>query len=156
MNTAEQYRKFIADVREKTGIDAMAPDEEGLVSLNVDERYNLNLQLVEASGKVLCFIEVAHLPPDTPKEVYRDLLAGGFFGRDTAGGYFTLEPETETLVFNYFFDLDDAAHDVLRFIGALEQILQICDVWAARIKDYQPQRDEHGTAHVETHNFVAV
>jgi len=79
-------------------------------------------------------IKVAELPKNAPKEVYRDLLAGGLFGRDTAGGYFTLEPETETVVYNYFFDLETAAKDVENFISTLEKILQLCDIWAERIK----------------------
>ena len=89
---------------------------------------------MEATGKLLCFVEVAELPTDAPREVYRDLLAGGLFGKDTAGGYFALEPESETVVYNYFFDLDRAAKDVEEFVSTLEKILQLCDLWAERIK----------------------
>ena len=95
---------------------------------------NVNFQFVEAPGKVLCFIEVVQLPPDAPKAVYRDLLAGGLFGKDTAGGYFSLEPETETVVYSYFFDLENAANDIEEFIHTIEKILQLCDLWAERIK----------------------
>ena len=66
--------------------------------------------------------------------MYRDLLVGGLFGKDTAGGYFTLEPESETVVYNYFFDLEAAAKDVEDFIATLEKMLQLCDLWAERIK----------------------
>ena len=93
------------------------------------------VRTVEATGKVLCFIEVAELPPDAPRSVYRDLLAGGLFGKETAGGYFALEPETETVVYNYIFDLDEAAKDVEEFISTLEKTLQLCDIWAERIKN---------------------
>ena len=78
---------------------------------------------------------VAELQPGAPSEVYRDLLAGGLFGKDTAGGYFALEPETETVVYNYFFDLETAAKDVEDFVATVEKILQLCDVWAERIKE---------------------
>ena len=104
------------------------------MTVRVEEKYNLNLQFVEATGRVLCFVEVAELPADAPKAVYRDLLAGGLFGKDTAGGYFTLEPESETVVYNYFFDLETAAKDVEDFIATLEKMLQLCDLWAERIK----------------------
>jgi hypothetical protein len=134
MKTTEDYRNFLATVRKESGIEALAPDEGGLVTVNVDERYNLNLQFVEATGKVLCFVEVAELPYDAPKAVYRDLLAGALFGKDTAGGHFSLEPETETVVYNYFFDLETAAADVEDFIATLEKILQLCDLWAERIR----------------------
>ena len=80
-------------------------------------------------------IEVAELPPDAPKAVYRDLLAGGLFGKDTAGGYFSLEPGTETVVYSYFFDLETAANDVEEFIHTIEKILQLCDLWAERIRE---------------------
>ena len=88
MTTKENYTRFLAEVRKATGIEALKPDEAGLVSVRVDDAYNVNLQFVEATGKVLCFVEVAELPPDAPKAVYRDLLAGSLFGKDTAGGHF--------------------------------------------------------------------
>ena len=135
MNTLEDYKRFLADVRKQTGIDALNPDDAGLVSVRVDDAYNVNLQFVEATGNVLCFVEVAELPTDAPKAVYRDLLAGGLFGKDTAGGFFALEPETETVVYNYFFDLATAAKDVEDFVSTLEKILQLCDLWAERIKE---------------------
>ena len=135
MQTLEDYRMFLEAVRKETGIGALVSDETGLVSVKVDDAYNVNLQFIEATGKVLCFVEVAELPVDAPSSVYRDLLAGGLFGKDTAGGYFTLEPETETVVYNYFFDLDDAAKDVEDFIQTIEKILQLCDMWAERIKN---------------------
>jgi len=134
MATHEDYAKFLKQVREETGIDSLVPDAAGLVSVRVDDTYNVNLQFVEATGKVLCFVEVAELPTDAPKAVYRDLLVGGLFGKDTAGGYFALEPETETVVYNYFFDLETAAKDVEGFVSTIEKILQLCDLWADRVK----------------------
>ena len=126
------FERFLAEVREVSGIGTLLPDETGLVSVRVDDAYNVNLQYIEGTGRVLCFIEVAELPSDAPKAVYRDLLAGGLFGKETAGGYFALEPTTETVVYNYTFDLEDA--DAGEFIDALEKILQLCDFWAERIK----------------------
>ena len=134
MATHEDYAKFLKQIREETGIDSLVPDDAGLVSVRVEDRFNVNLQFVEATGKVLCFVEVAQLPADTSKDVYRDLLAGGLFGKDTAGGYFALEPDTETVVYNYFFDLDEAAGDTEDFVSKIEKILQLCDLWAERIK----------------------
>lgn len=135
MKTMNDYKKFMEEVRKATGIAALSPDESGLVSVKVDDAYNVNLQFVEATGKVLCFVEVAELPPDAPRSVYRELLVGGLFGKDTAGGYFALEPETETVVYNYFFDLETAAKDVEEFVATVEKILQLCDMWAERIKE---------------------
>ena len=132
--TADDYIKFLAEVRKASGVDTLTPDDTGLVSVRVDDTYNVNLQFVEATGRVLCFVEVAKLPTDASKAVYRDLLIGGLFGRDTAGGYFALEPETETVVYNYFFDLEEAAKDVDDFVHTLEKILQLCDIWAERIR----------------------
>ena len=97
MTTKEDYKTFLSQVRASTGVQSLTPDESGLVTVNVDGNYNLNLQFVEASGKVLCFIEVTTLPHDAPKAVYRDLLVGCLFGKDTAGGYFAVEPESETV-----------------------------------------------------------
>lgn len=134
MKTKEDYNKFLSDVRNVSGIESLTPDESGLVSVRVDDAYNVNLQFVEATGKVLCFVEVATLPPDASKAVYRDLLVGGLFGKDTAGGYFAVEPESESVVYNYFFDLEEAAKDVEEFLHTIEKILQLCDIWAERLR----------------------
>ena len=135
MKTRQDYDSFIAEVRKATGIEALKSDDSGLVSVRVDDTYNVNLQFVEATGMVLCFVEVVQLPPDAPKAIYRDFLAGGLFGKETAGGYFALEPATETVVYNYFFNLETAANDVEDFVHTIEKILQLCDVWSERIKE---------------------
>jgi len=134
MTTKEDYAKFLKQIREETGIDSLVPDDSGLVSVRVDDQFNVNLQFVEATGKVLCFVEVAQLSADTSKQVYRDLLAGGLFGKETAGGYFALEPDTETIIYNYLFDFAQAQEDTEAFVDTLEKILQLCDLWAERIK----------------------
>ena len=134
MANIDDYRSFLDQVRKASGIEAFAPDDTGLVSVRVDDKYNVNLQYVEATGRVLCFVEVTALPAEASRAVYRDLLVGGLFGRDTAGGYFAIEPESETVVYNYFFDLEVAAKDVEDFIHTIEKILQLCDIWAERIR----------------------
>ena len=152
MSTIADFNDFIAAVRKDTGLAPFVPDESGLVSVRVDDAYNVNLQFVEATGKILCFVEVAALPKDAAKEVYRDLLVGGLFGKDTAGGYFAVEPESETVVYNYFFDLDKAAEDTDDFIATLEKILQLCDIWAERIRRVLSGGDGEGApAEVESH-----
>ena len=151
MNGIEDYKAFLTKVSEETGIAAFKPNEDGFASMRVDDAYNVNFQFVEATGKVLCFIEVLQLPPDAPKAVYRDLLVGGLFGKDTAGGYFSLEPETETVVYSYFFDLETAANDCEEFIHTIEKILQLCDLWAERIKgDMSADGDEKTSDPSET------
>ncbi len=135
MTTRENFIQFLQQVREETGIETLVPNESGLVSVRVDDAYTVNLQFVEATGKVLCFIEVTELPADAPKEVYRHLLAGGLFGKDTAGGFFALEADTETVVYNYYFDLETVENDVEDFVASLEKILQLCDLWAERIRE---------------------
>lgn len=142
METRENYEAFLGEVRKATGLDFLVADEGGLASVRVDDAYNVNLQFIEATGKVLCFIEVMKLPVDADKAVYRDLLAGGLFGKLTAGGYFALEPETETVVYNYFFDLDKAAADIEDFVATIEKIMQLCDMWVERVKGAMPDADE--------------
>ena len=158
MQTLADFNDFIAAVRKDTGIASFAPDESGLVSVRVDDAYNVNLQFVKATGKVLCFVEVAELPKDAPKDVYRDLLVGGLFGKDTAGGFFAVEPESEAVVYNYFFDLETAAKDVEGFISTIEKILQLCDIWAERIRRVlagEPEgADGRATAEISIHDMI--
>ena len=158
MTDKKRYEAFLADVRATSGIEAFSSDETGFVSLRVDDAYNVNLQFVEATGKVLCFVEVAALPKDAPREVYRDLLVGGLFGKDTAGGYFAVEPESETAVYSYFFDLETVARDVEEFIVTLEKILQLCDIWAERIRRVlageHEDAGEKAPAEISIHNMI--
>ena len=135
MHTMKDYQAFLAQVRQQTGLEMLVPDEEGLVSIRVQDEYNLNLQFVEATGKILCFVEIFELPKDAGREVYRDLLAGGLFGKETAGGYFALEMDTETVVYNYFFDFEKEVNAPEDFVSTLEKILQLCDIWTARIRE---------------------
>ena len=146
MQTMNAYREFLAEVRKTTGIAALSPNESGLVSVKVDDAYNVNFQFVEATGKVLCFVEVAELPTDAPREVYRDLLAGGLFGKDTAGGYFSLEPESESVIYNYVFDADQAAAEPAEFADTLEKTLSLVDFWAGRIRDLKQPKQAEQTA----------
>ena len=134
--TMDDYRAFLGRVAKEAGLEAIEPDAGGLVSLRVEDEYTLSLQLVEATGKMLCFVEVARLGADAPKEaIYRELLAGTLFGKDTAGGYFSLEPESETVVYNYVFDFDSASADPAAFAETLEKILSLVDIWSGRIRD---------------------
>ena len=153
MKTKEDYSTFLAELRKTSGLDSFVSNESGLVSVRVDDTYNVNLQFVEATGKILCFVEVAELPADAPREVYRALLAGGLFGKDTAGGYFALEPDTETVVYHYFFDGDRAAEDPEEFVSTIEKILQLCDLWAERLKAPGGDGDSSGEDDPGLHAF---
>ena len=134
MATMEDYRNFLSEIRKLTELDALTPDDGGLVSVRVEDEYNLNLQFIEASNRILCFVEVATLPKSAGKEVYRDLMGGGLFGKETGGGYFTLEAETDTVVYNYLFEFDQARREPEEFVDTLERILSLVDVWIQRIE----------------------
>jgi hypothetical protein len=151
MKTIKDFQDFLAAVRSETGIDAMTADEDGLMSVRVNDEFNLNLQFIEASGKILCFVETATLPQDAPASVYRELLAAALFGSETAGGYFALESKTGAVVYNYLFDSDRAEADVEQFVETLEKILQLCGMWAMRIEDLLKESEpEHQIEQVTT------
>ena len=158
MKANSDYEQLLAEVRKVSGIESLKADEYGLVSVRVDDAYNVNLQFVEATGKILCFVEVAELPKDAPREVYRDLLVGGLFGKDTAGGFFAVEPESEAVVYSHFFDLEAAAKDVEGFVSTLEKILQLCDIWAERIRRVlagEPEgTGERATVEIAVHDMI--
>ena len=134
MASKEEYGQFLEVIRKQTGLEMLVPDADGLVTIRVQDEYNVGLQFVEETGKILCFVEAMTLPPNAGKAVYRELLAGGLFGKETAGGYFTLESQTETVVYNYFFDFAPAAADPEGFVETLEKILSLMDLWNERIR----------------------
>ena len=89
MTTIQEYKTFLGQVAKAAGLATLEPDDEGLVSLRVEDEYTLNLQFLAATGKILCFVEIAQLGDEAPKEaIYRELLTGTLFGKDTAGGVF--------------------------------------------------------------------
>ena len=133
MPTIDDYKTFLETIRKQTGLDMLVPDDDGLLSFRVDDEYNINLQFLEVSAKILCFVENATLPSDADVAIYRDLLAGCLFGKETAGGYFALEKESNTIIYNYVFDFNTAAADPENFVETLENILQLVDIWADRI-----------------------
>ncbi|MBO4526383.1 MAG: type III secretion system chaperone [Victivallales bacterium] len=143
MPTIDDYKNFLAIIRKQTGLDMLVPDDDGLLSFRVDDQYNISLQFLENSAKILCFVEVATLPSDAGVAVYRDLLAGALFGKETAGGYFALEAESNAVIYNYMFDFDKAASDPENFVETLENILQLVDVWADRINGQSDDNNDN-------------
>ena len=150
MPTLSDFNDFLSVIRKDTGLSSLEPDETGLVSVRVEDAYNLNLQFVAATGKILCFVEVMELPADAPASVYRDLLAGGLFGRDTAGGHFAYELNSDTVVYQYYFDFDRASADPDEFVSTLEKIRQLCDIWAERLRRDLAGEEPEGDAPAET------
>jgi len=61
MPTLEDFSNFLAAIRQTNGNEAFVSDETGLVSVRVQDTYDLNLQFVESTGKILCFIAIAAL-----------------------------------------------------------------------------------------------
>ena len=133
MPTLDDFKTLFETIRKQTGLEMLVPDADGLVSIRVDDEYNINLQFIEEAAKILCFVEVASLPENAGVAVYRDLLTGSLFGKDTGGGYFTMEGESNTVIYNYMFDFATAADDPENFVETLENILQLVNIWADRI-----------------------
>ncbi len=133
MPTIDDFKNFLTTIRKQTGLDMLVPDDDGLLTFRVDDQYNISLQFLENSAKILCFVEVATLPSDAGVAVYRDLLGGSLFGKDTAGGYFAMELESNAVIYNYMFDFDKAVAEPESFVETLENILQLVDIWADRI-----------------------
>ena len=146
MATKEDYNAFLETVRKQTGLNLLVPDEFGFISVLVQDEYNTHLQFIESTGKILLFVEILSLPKDAGKAVYRDLLAGMLFGVDSAGGFFSLEPETETVIYNYLFDFDKVAADPNVFISTFEDIFTLMDVWKDRIREKLSSQDGEESA----------
>ena len=147
MTTMQEYKTFVGQVAKAASLETLEPDDEGLVSLRVEDEYTLNLQFIPATGKILCFVEIAQLDDEAPKEaIYRELLTGSLFGKDTAGGYFSLEPESESVIYNYVFDANQAAAEPAEFANTLEKVLSLVDIWAGRIRDLKKPEQTAQTA----------
>lgn len=142
----EAYCQLLQELGKSTGLGVLEPDAQGLLTLAIDEgRYELSMQHIEATGKILVFVQVCQLPKDCGVEPYRALLAGTLFGAETAGGYFALEPESEAVIYNYLFDFKSPADlPVDVFEGTLEKIMSLTELWAERLQEVlnAPKADE--------------
>ena len=58
------------------------------------------------------------------------------------------------MVYNYFFDIAQAAEDVEDFIATLEKILQLCDVWAERITSELDSSGSESTSEIPSGHAV--
>ncbi len=155
MPTIDDYKTFLETIRKQTGLDMLVPDDDGLLSFRVDDKYNFNLQFIENTAKILCFVEVTKLPPDADVAVYRDILKGSLFGKDTAGGYFALDTESNIVIYNFLFDFETAAADPENFIETLENILQLVAIWVNRINGKlkgEPSEGKQDTVPMSTLN----
>ena len=147
MTTMQEYKTFLGQVAKAASLETLEPDDEGLLSLRLEDEYTLNLQFILATGTILCFVEIAQLDDEAPKEaIYRELLTGSLFGKDTAGGYFSLEPESESVIYNYVFDANQAAAEPAEFVHTLERVLSLVDIWAGRIRDLKKPEQTAQTA----------
>lgn len=131
--TLEDYTKFMDTVSDALQNPDFKSDPDGLVRVSAEGDYELNLQFVAASSKILAFVQIAELPPTAGKEVYRALLAAGLFGKETAGGNFALEPETNAVIYSYLMDFDPETIEAEPFIRTLENVISLSDLWANRL-----------------------
>ena len=141
MKTLDDYKKFISSIKQETGIDAITPDDSGLVSFRVDDTFNVNLQFVEHLHTVLCFVELCQLPQDAPRSVYRELLVGGLF---------SIEDNSEVVVYNYFFNGESLEADPGEFVSSLEKIIQLCGLWKERIEALMSPEEDNSEPNHDT------
>lgn len=130
-----KYDNLLNAVGKIASLGDLTSDGDGLVSLKIDGAYILNLQLLQDSESILCFVELMKITDEeTSGAIFRELLSGNLFGRDTNGGYFGLETETMTVVYHYTVKLDQVEDSPETLVGVLESILALCDLWTERIK----------------------
>lgn len=92
------YETLIREFGTALGHPELAPDEEGLCALSVDDgEVTLFIQLRD-EDTVLIFAEVGRLPDDA--EAARALLAANLFGRGTADGTLGLAEENGLVIYS--------------------------------------------------------
>lgn len=130
--TLDDYKSFLDGIATATGNPDFKSNDEGFVTLTT-EKYELNLQFIPASGKIIAFSQVTELPESASKAVYRELLAAGLFGQETAGGNFAIESTTNAVIYSYLFDFDPETTQADAFVDTLDKIIELVDMWNERI-----------------------
>lgn len=122
MNQA--YETLLREFGAALGQPGLAPDEDGLCALSVDDgEVTLFIQLRD-EDTVLVFAEVGLLPND---RAARTLLAANLFGRDTGGGALGLAEETGLVVYSRAEPLRGL--DYAHFAATVELFLDLLGHW---------------------------
>ena len=133
-----QPAELLAALGRKIDFPDLSFDENGLCRLRFQQRYVIDLKVVENGIWLMAFF--GPLPADTTSSFLRRLLQAQFMGYDTGGASFSVNPDSEELTLSLFcpsggYDSNSFVEQVGNFVDAL-----------ARWSGVDPEREESASA----------
>lgn len=125
--------ELLSALGRKIDIPDLSFDENGLCRLRFQQRYVIDMKVVENGIWLIAFF--GPLPADTTSAFLRRLLQAQFMGHDTGGASFSVNPESEELMLSLFcpsggYDGNTFAEQVGNFVDAV-----------ARWSEVEPERE---------------
>lgn len=139
MQERELAQVLATELGRAIGIDGLAFDDAGELSLLIDDARLLHVLFDEARRGLVLFTRVAEadqLSPDLLKRAMQAHFGWGF----TAGGQFALEPEGGGMVFQQLLPIDGLDSGALQ--QALEHFVQIADHWSTLASSSEAADDD--------------
>lgn len=128
MGLREIMEAFAAEV----GVTDAKPDEMGSYHFNVD---GMIVTFVEAGENLVTWAEVGEVPPVGHERFYRMLMESMFLGEQTAGGSFSIDPDSGKVYLQRFDAL--AALTLESFKAILEPFFDALEKWHDDVADFR-------------------
>ena len=119
-------KEIMAAFAAEMGLEALAPDANGLFHIAVDEMTVSFAELADA-GRLVTLAEVCEPPPEAQSRLYRMLMEAMHMGSATDGAMFSVAPDGETIFLQRFDAL--AALDYEGFKAMLEKFVNVLEEW---------------------------
>ncbi len=133
-----QYSELISGLASEVGIAGLVPDEDGIVSLDIDGMIVVISEVGDGEALVLRG-DAGYPPPEGIDILRKTLLEGNFALSATSGELFAADPENGRIVLTAREPL--ATLTIPAFVKRLEVFLSTLESWRRIIADFRPAAD---------------
>ena len=123
---------FIKQLAEKSGLQSLSFNDEGVASFKFDIKYTTHLERSTNDKTVTAYAKIGSLPSLEREKCLIMLLEANLFSPDAAGATFSLDPDTQEIYFYKTFELENL--DIDNFFLDLEKFLEAQRLWTIKIE----------------------
>ncbi|ELR67243.1 hypothetical protein C942_02752 [Photobacterium marinum] len=127
-----ELKVLMAEFCQDYGIDLIEPNEEGIVTLAINQD-TVRLHLQEHNGNLVIFSQIATLSEETTAEQLKQILSANYFWLGTKGFTISLAPETDMLIASRQDALVAVQYE--GFAAIIEAAVEVVEHWRKVIAD---------------------
>ncbi|OLQ81609.1 hypothetical protein BIT28_09560 [Photobacterium proteolyticum] len=127
-----ELKQLMADFCQDYGIDLIEPNEEGIVTLAINQD-SVRLHLQEHKGYLVLFTQVGILPEDVTVSQLKQILAANYFWLGTKGFTISLSPETDMLIASRQDSMEVVHYE--GFAAMIEAAVEVVEHWRKVMAD---------------------